>query len=73
MSGEISDSVYGPLRSFNIHMRRLHEESDPYVYSWTRKKLREIWRQKGTSKNAKDLEKFVEDVIANLPELVSRP
>ena len=71
VSGEISDCIYGPQRSFNIHMRRLHEESDSYVYSWTRKKLQEVWKLRRESKNVKDYEKFIEDVIANLPELVS--
>jgi len=40
-------------------MRRLHDESDCYVYSWTRKKLQEIQASIKEGKNLKEYEKFM--------------
>ena len=42
-------------------MRRLHDESDPYVYSWTRKKLQDFdrLRKEKSLLKEKEFEKFV--------------
>jgi hypothetical protein len=72
-SGDISDVVYGPYQSFKLYLKNLHLSNEMYIYSWTARKLFSLsdYRQKGDAKFQQEVEKFIQEVIQNLNELVN--